>query len=98
MIFLRQVLRRNELLFPRPKISRQLTKKWAPEVRRMPKRVEQPGQVRWRRALWNGGRTRKVAWYKYRMVNECELGQRSGGEVVNFVTVSAAPSDHDEGG
>lgn len=24
--------------------------------------------------------------------------QKSGGEVVDFVTVSAAPSDHDEGG
>lgn len=32
------------------------------------------------------------------MVNERGDGQRSGGEVTDFVTVSAAPSDHDEGG
>ena len=33
-------------------------------------------------------------------INECGFGQKqkSGGEVVDFVTVSAAPSDHDEGG
>lgn len=48
--------------------------------------------------LWNGdgqGRflgtnSTNTGWKEREHVNECGLGQRSGGEVVDFVTVSAS--------